>query len=136
MSDQFSLFNQTTSRDSEDVTFSQGSQSGTTPSSSPGGTKTGRSGRAPVLVNPSAMPAKAKRSTIRGTFGQLGFHSSKHGDLSLSLASRYRALTDSLGSTLFKLTWIKRATPSGRWIPAQRASEVLTKDHVCIGRLA
>ena len=42
--------------------------------------------------------------------------------LSQCLASRLRARTDLLGSTLFALTWKQRVTPSGRSIPALRAS--------------
>jgi hypothetical protein len=70
---------------------------------------------------------------MKGIFGQSGFLSSKHEDLSYALANRYRALTDLLGSTLFTLTWTVRITPLGFSIPAQRASEPRTDGSVCIG---
>jgi hypothetical protein len=53
--------------------------------------------------------------------------------LQSSLASRLRAKTASLGSTLYKLTWKERATPSGRSIPALRASARPTSDKGSIG---
>ena len=43
-------------------------------------------------------------------------------DLSQCLANKLRAKTALLGSTLFALTWKQRVTPSGRSIPALRAS--------------
>lgn len=133
MSDQLSMFNQTTSEDSSSVTSSPESESGVTRSDSLAGPTTAKSGPDPVLASPSVRPAKAKRSTIRGTFGQSSFGSSRHEDLSFALASRFRVLTASLGSTLCTLTWITRHTPSGFSIPALRASERPTGVSVCIG---
>ena len=52
-------------------------------------------------------------------------------DLTLSLASRLQARTALLGSTLFALTWKQRVTPSGRSIPALRASAPRTSDSGC-----
>jgi len=40
----------------------------------------------------------------------------------------WRARTASVGSTLYKLTWKERVTPSGRSIPALRASALRTSD--------
>jgi len=91
------------------------------------------SGRDRAHASPLAPPAKAKRSTIKGTYGPPGTRSSKHEDLSFALASRLRPLTDSLGSTLFSLTWMKRATPAGRWTYALRASAPRTEGSVFIG---
>ena len=133
MNDQSSLFSQKTSSDSEDVISSAVLQSGTTRSNSPDGQKTAKSGPVPAPVSPSPSPAKAKRSTIRGTFGQSSFGSSEQDDRLWSLASRYRALTDSLGSTVYAITWSTRVTPGGRSIPAQRASVRRTKDNGCTG---
>jgi hypothetical protein len=70
---------------------------------------------------------------MKGIFGQRGFHSSKHEDLSYALANKLRRSTDSLGSTLFSLTWTVRITPAGRSISALRASEPLTEGSVFIG---
>lgn len=133
MSDQLPMFEQMTSPNTLSATSSPESVSGPTPSVSPDGPTTAKSGQAPAPANPSARPAKAKRSTTKGIFGQSGFHSSKHEDLSFALGSKLRQSTDSLGSTLFNLTWMTRITPAGRSISALRASEPLTKGSVFIG---
>ena len=57
-----------------------------------------------------------------GTCGPHGSISSTSAALQSSLESRLRARTASLGSTLYTLTWKQRVTPSGRSIPALRAS--------------
>ena len=59
---------------------------------------------------------------MNGTFGQSGRRSSASAALQWSLENRLRLLTDSTGSTLFTLTWKKRATPLGLPICALRAS--------------
>src|ERR1035438_1975480 len=132
MSDQFSLFGQKTSKDSKERISSAELQYGTTPSILRDG-ETAKSGRGRAPASPSARPAKAKRSTTKGIFGQSSFGSSKYEDLSYALANRSRLLTDSLGSTLFSLTWMMRVTPAGRSISALRASERPIDDSVCIG---
>lgn len=133
MRDQLQMFDKTTSEDTGSATSSPESESGATPSGLRDGKTTAKSGPAPAPASPSPQPAKAKRSTIKGIFGQSGFHSSKHEDLSFALGSRLRPLTDSLGSTLFSLTWMVRITPAGRSISALRASEPLTEGSVFIG---
>ena len=62
--------------------------------------------------------------------GLHGRGSSSSADLTSSLASRLQARTDSLGSTLFALTWKARATPSGRLISALRAAAPRTSGNV------
>jgi hypothetical protein len=57
-----------------------------------------------------------------GTYGRTSITSSESAALQRSLANRLRRKTDWLGSTLYKLTWKERVTPSGRLIPALRAS--------------
>lgn len=133
MSDQLPMFDPTISAASGNAISSPALESGAMPSVSQDGRTTGKSGRARVPVSPSAMPGKKRRSTTRGIYGQSGFLSSKHDDLSFALASKLRPLTDSLGSTLFTLTWITRVTPQGRSICALRASEPRTEGSVCIG---
>lgn len=133
MSDQLPMFGQTTSGDIPSAISSLELESGHTRSGSLDGRTNAKSGPEVAPANPSARPAKAKRSTTKGIFGQSGFHSSKHEDLSFALASRLRPLTDSLGSTLFNLTWMTRITPAGRSICALRASEPLTEGSVYIG---
>ncbi len=133
MSDQLPMLNPKTCEDTPSAISLPESGSGHMPCGSPDGQTIAKSGPAHAPASHSARPAKAKRSTIKGIFGQLGFFSSKHDDLSFALASRYRRLTDSLGSTLFELTWMTRITPMGFSIPAQRASEPRTEGSVCIG---
>ena len=135
MSDQLNLFPPTTSGDSPECISLQASLFGTTPSPLPDGPPTAPSGPAPALADPSPAPAKEPRKTIQGIFGQTSFASSKHEDLSASLASRYRRLTASAGSTLYEITWTQRITPSGFSIPAQRAQGRPTSARGSIGAL-
>jgi hypothetical protein len=81
-----------------------------------------QSGQAPVRASLSARQAKAQGLLTSGTSGQLGTISSKSAALQSSLASRLQARTALVGSTLYRLTWKQRATPSGRSIYALRAS--------------
>jgi hypothetical protein len=62
--------------------------------------------------------------TMSGIYGRRGSTSSSPQSLKLSrsLESRLQAKTASLGSTLYKLTWKERVTPSGLRICALRAS--------------
>lgn len=59
---------------------------------------------------------------MSGICGQTGTTSLQSADLQRSLENRLRARTVSTGSTLYKLTWKERATPSGLRICALRAS--------------
>lgn len=103
-------------------------ESGHTPLDKPDGLTTDQSGQAPALANLSARLAKEAGLLTSGTYGQRSTISSLSADLASSLASRLRAKTDLLGSTLYKLTWKVRATPLGRSIPALRASVRRTSD--------
>jgi hypothetical protein len=90
-----------------------------------------RFGPAPVPANPSAPPAAAAGPPTSATCGPSGSASSASADLQSCLASRLRALTDSRGSTLYRLTWKERATPLGRRICALRASAPRTSGSGC-----
>ena len=68
---------------------------------------------------------------MSGTSGRRGSTSSASAALQRSLASRLRRRTVLLGSTLFTLTWKDRATPSGVWISALRASARPTSGNGC-----
>jgi len=133
MNDQLPMFDPMTCKDSGNAISSPESESGVTPSGSPAGPTTAKSGQGAARASRSARPEKPRRSTTKGIYGQSSFVSSRHEDLSSALASRFRASTDSLGSTLCKLTWTVRITPSGFSIPALRASELPTGGSVCIG---
>ncbi len=71
-------------------------------------------GPVPVLANLSARQAKELGLLTSGTSGQLSTTSSASAALQQSLESRLRAKTQTLGSTLYTLTWKPWVTPSGR----------------------
>ena len=122
---------QVTLEDLLNATSSQGSGSGPTPCVAPDGLMIERSGPAPALVSLSARQAKEAGLLTSGTSGLRGSTSSTSADLRRSLANRLRVRTALLGSTLFNLTWRERATPSGRWISALRASVRRTSGNGC-----
>lgn len=114
--------------DIEEFTCSPESECGTTLSPSQDSLPTGPSGPAPVRANLSARQAKEMGLLTSGTCGRRPSTSSASADLSFALANRLRVTTDSLGSTLFKLTWKVWATPSGRSLPLLRATALRTAD--------
>lgn len=81
----------------------------------------------------SARQAKAAGLLTSGTYGLRSSTSYASADLASSLASKLRARTDLLGSTLYTLTWKARLTQSGRSIPALRASARRISDNDCTG---
>ncbi len=119
--------------DTRNATSSPGSGSGPSPCAAPDGRTHEGSGPAPAPASLSARQAKEAGLLTSGTCGLTGSISSstQSREMSLSLASRLRPRTDSLGSTLFTLTWKDRATPSGRLICALRASGRRTSDSAC-----
>ncbi len=119
--------------DSLNAIFLPESASGLTLCARPGGPTTDPCGRGVAPANLSARQAKDAGLLMSGTYGQPSTTSSAPSALSSALASRLRKRTDSLGSTLWKLTWKERATPSGRLIPALRASVRRISDSDCIG---
>lgn len=133
MKETFDLFAPTISADTGNATSSPASGSGATPSDKQGGLTTKKSGRAPAPASPSATPAREKRSMMSAIYGRTGSSSSESSALALSLANRLQAVSGSLGSTLYTLTWKARRTPSGRSIPALRASEARTSGSAFTG---
>ena len=115
------------------VTSSPGSGFGLTPSVEPVGTTVAKCGLDPALANRSARQAKALGLLTSGTYGQRSSISSSSAVLTSCLANRLRLKTALLGSTLFNLTWKERDTPSGRSIPALRASVRRTSGSDCTG---
>ena len=108
------------------VTSSQGSASGVTHSDPQGGRTTDQFGQDHVRANLSAAQAIEKGLLTSGTSGLTGSTSSNSADLQRSLENRLRQKTASVGSTLYKLTWKERTTPSGLSISALRASALRT----------
>lgn len=103
-------------------TFEDSRSTISSPASAAGPTHSGlRAGRIPVPfgleavhANLSARQAKEKGLLTSGTYGLHGTGSSKSIILTLCLANRLRARTASLGSTLYRLTWKVKTTPSRR----------------------
>ncbi len=112
------------------ATSSQELESGAMLSDPQDGTTTVRSGRDHVPVNLSARAAQERGCLTSGTSGLTGTTSSRSAALQRSLANRLQARTASVGSTLYKLTWKERTTPSGLSICALRASVLRTSGNV------
>jgi hypothetical protein len=81
-----------------------------------------------VPASPSPSRENGGLQMTLGIFGPNGSASSASAVLGLSLASRLRRVTDTLGSTLFTLTWRVVVTPSGRSLPLLRGSGRRTSD--------
>lgn len=118
------MSNQASFWDTPNVTSSPASGSGRLRSVELDGRMIDPYGQDPVLANLSPRQAKALGLLTSGTYGRTGSTSSNTARVReyRSLVSRLRAMTDVLGSTLYKLTWKERRTPSGRLISALRGS--------------
>jgi hypothetical protein len=92
-------------------------------------------GRARAHASLSARQAIETGLLMIGTFGRTGFGSSRSNSLAQSWASRLRAKTASLGSSLYALTWKERHTPGGASIYALRASgrPISASGSICAG---
>ena len=101
------------------------------PSVALGGLTIVQFGQALAPANLSATQASALGLLMSGICGPTGSNSSSSAALQTSLENRLRARTAWAGSTLFTLTWKRRATPSGLQICALRASARRTSDSVC-----
>jgi len=108
------------------VTSSQESGSGVMPCEGQGFPTPDPSGQDLARANLSATLVAEKGLLTSGTSGLTGSTSSKSADLQRSLENRLRQKTASVGSTLYKLTWKERTTPSGLSISALRASALRT----------
>ncbi len=113
------------------ATSSPASADGPTPFVSPDGQTMIPFGQGVAHVSRSVRAGSGEALTIRVISGPHGAGSSASVALTWSLANRLRAKTDSRGSTLFRLTWKERATPSGRVIYALRASGHPTSGNAC-----
>ena len=122
MVDQLSMFPPMNSEALPNATFSLALASGPTPCDPQDGPTTVRFGPDPALASLSARQAREAGLMTSGTSGLTGTTSSASASLQSSLESKLRQRTDSVGSTLYALTWKQRATPSGLQICALRAS--------------
>ena len=110
------------------VTSSPGSADGHSLAASPACLTTSLGGQDLALASLSAPQESAKALRTSGTFGQFGRNSSASARLQSSLESRLRARMACYGSTLYRLTWKTRVTPSQRPICALRASALRRSD--------
>jgi len=90
-----------------------------------------RYGREAVLASLSPRQAKEVELLTSGTYGPTGNTSSRSAALQSSLESRLREQLATGGSTLFALTWRRKATPSGRPYCQLVASALRTSDSAC-----
>jgi len=127
------MFDPTTSEAIGRCICSQVSPDGPALSAAPAGLTTDPSGPPVAHANLSPRQAEALGLLTSGTYGPSSSTLSASAALSQSLANRWRVLTASLGSTLYKLTWKARATPQGRLIFALRASVRRTYASDCTG---
>ena len=111
-----------TSQATRNAISSPGSECGHSHSDALDGQTIDLFGPAPAHANLSARQAKDLHLLTSGTYGQHGTTSLPSANLRSFLASRLQAMTATLGSTLFKLTWKQQATPLGRSFSLLRAS--------------
>lgn len=118
-----------TSGGSGSAISSPGLASGPFPLDALGGLTINQFGQALAPANLSARQVKAAGLMTSGICGHTSTILSSSAALQQSLVSKLQAATASTGSTLYKLTWKQRATPSGRLIYALRASARRTSDN-------
>ena len=80
------------------------------------------SGPAAAPVNLSASQAKDMGWLTSGTYGRIGSILYGRSDLQLSLVSKLKQRLITGGSTLFKMTWKEKVTPSRQSVSLLRAS--------------
>lgn len=127
------MFDQTTFADTRSATFSPESEFGPWPCVAPAGPMIDLFGPVPVLANLSARQAKELGFLTSGTSGLPSTTSSLSAALQRSLESRLRAKTQTLGSTLYTLTWKPWVTPSGQSRSRLRASVRRISETGCTG---
>lgn len=120
------MFDQTTSSPTPNAISSPASGCGPTPFAAPAGQMIDLFGPVPVLANLSPRQARELGLMTSATSGRTSIGSSSSARLQSSLESRLRAKTQTLGSTLYRLTWKPWATPSGPSRSRLRASVLRT----------
>jgi len=124
---------QASSEVSPSVTSSQASEFGATHCDKLVGLMIDPSGLAPAPANLSPRLAKELGLLTSGTYGQPSSISSRSASLRLYLVSKLSQRLNTLGSTLYKLTWKEQATPLGLRVSLLRASAHRTSEHAFTG---
>jgi len=128
MTDQFQMSDLPTWMGRPSVTSSPASEAGAWLSDSPGGPMTDPSGPAAAPASLSASQAKDMGWLTSGTYGRIGSILYGVNDLQSSLVNRLMQRLPTGGSTLFKMTWKAKVTPSGQSVSLLRASGLRTSD--------
>ena len=119
---------QATCADTRNAISSPESEDGATRFDSLAGQTADLFGPVPVLANLSARQAKELHLMTSGTYGRRSSTLSKSAALQSLLESKLQAKTQSLGSTLFKMTWKAWDTSSQRCRFRLRASARRTSE--------
>jgi hypothetical protein len=114
---------------SHNAISSQGLEDGATPSASRCTQTIDLFGPDHAPASPLALPEKAKHQAMNATSGPNGSDLSAQFDRQSSLANRLKRQLDGAGSTLFTLTWKRKATPLGRPYYQLAASGRRTSDN-------
>src|SRR5574343_1110728 len=125
------MCNRRTCVDTPNAISLPGSASGATPSDAQASPILDLFGQEVAPANRSAPQAPSVAAKMSATYGLRGSCSSASAALQLSLASRLPGLLDSLGSTMYALTWKTTVTPLGRRICALLARAHRTSDSGC-----
>lgn len=97
----------------------------------PVGPMTGQCGQDHAPVSRFPQQERNRECRTNGTSGQSGSASSASAALSRSLVNKLKQRLTTDGSTLFKLTWKAKDTPSGRSVCLLRASVRRISDNGC-----
>ena len=122
MNDRFQMSDLPTWLGTPSVTSSPASEAGASRFDSRGGLTTDPSGPAVAPVSLSASQARDMGWLTSGTYGRIGSILYGPNDLQSSLVNRLMQRLPTGGSTLFKMTWKAKATPSGQSVSLLRAS--------------
>ncbi len=122
MTDQFQMSSLPSWLATPSATSSRASGAGPWPSDSQDGLTTDECGPAVVHASLSASQAKERGLLTSGTYGRIGSILYGHCDLTPSLVSRLKQRLTTGGSTLFKMTWKEKVTPSRQSVSLLRAS--------------
>lgn len=128
MSEMLETSSRATSFRTLSTTSSPVSASGVTHSDWQGGRMIARCGQGRVLANLTARQAHKQGTLTSGTYGRRGSTSLKVTALQSSLGNRLKSLLSMGGSTLYKTTWKRTTTPSGRVYFRLQASALRTSD--------
>ena len=122
MNDQFQMSDLPTWLGTPNATSSPVSEAGALLCDSQDGLTTGPCGPAVAPANLSASQAKEQELLTSGTYGRIGSILYGQSDLRQCLVNRLKQRLTTGGSTLFKMTWKEKVTPSRQSVSLLRAS--------------